>query len=917
MPDTLQKLRPDRDLQCYFEQPSAVAALSGTAPDKFTVSGTWRQQFDWAVIEWARDNVYEHPYFRSLPDGDLSGLTLTYDETRTNCIRMDSDLFHTVDWPFLRVWSEDAAGVQSFHKIPLHRPTGSYATPIEGSYSPASATFELQGTITAGDYIGLSWLSEHQTYQVYAVDTLSTVLDALVLSINTFSPYMHATKIGNAIQISYVLGQSPETSTTGANGNRVGVYSYTSSGATLSWVQPWAQLSGGTSPTKWRVSLNFSSLTDENGASVSMTNVRKMRWTYAADLQSGAFQRSEFAANISNWTVTGTNRAYRVAGPGSRRIENDSPLIQYTGAWAVSTPQNFSGGTIRSSTAAGASAACTYQSPQSHELYLGTRFASVCSGVTVQVDGVNVLTRTLNIADVDALVRIRLGTFPPGQHQVQITRQGTAGQYLYFDFLELAITTDQLPIMPPQQRVTLATDWDTDHSLALAPERTAWMIQSLGFHGRVNHYVGAMWFYELVPTGQQYASGTITFSGAPQPNLITEIRIGNVDEPGIETVLQHLNIIGDTAETIARAYQLQLNNGYTAVRASVTANVLTIYSRVMGEKGNQLTLAATPATGTFTAVCTPFTGGTAGRIQDWHTDLISTPRLNRAVRDWSRSFYTALHQYGLDVTAAFSMELRHGDDSLAAGIAQRYPGGDAVLLNTPALQTNFAPVTVNFFKGIYLEMAQVLQASGLQPFLQFGEVQWWYFPDLTGLPFYDAYTKSRFTAAYGRDMATILNSNALPSQFPDEAAFLPTLIGEFTDQIMSYVRATIPTCRFEVLYPVDVNDTPFNTAENFPAAHWTPAALDCLKTESFTYTYSRNLDLCTKSIAFAVPFGFPVHRRSHLVGIGDPVSPWIKEVNLSQSSGAESIVLFALDQFCLIGYSIPIDTGGRRSLFQG
>jgi len=96
---TLQKLRPDRDLQCYFERPSAIAALSGASENAFTVSGTWRQQFDWAVVEWNRDNVFEHPAFRNLPDGDLSGLTLAYDETRANCIGLDSELFATVDWP--------------------------------------------------------------------------------------------------------------------------------------------------------------------------------------------------------------------------------------------------------------------------------------------------------------------------------------------------------------------------------------------------------------------------------------------------------------------------------------------------------------------------------------------------------------------------------------------------------------------------------------------------------------------------------------------------------------------------------------------------------------------------------------------------------------------------------------------------
>jgi len=91
--EQLTKLRPDRDLQCYFQRPSAAAALSGASASGFNVSGSWRQQFDWAVIEWNRDNVFEHPLLRNLPDGDLSGLVLSYEETRTNCIAMDSVLF--------------------------------------------------------------------------------------------------------------------------------------------------------------------------------------------------------------------------------------------------------------------------------------------------------------------------------------------------------------------------------------------------------------------------------------------------------------------------------------------------------------------------------------------------------------------------------------------------------------------------------------------------------------------------------------------------------------------------------------------------------------------------------------------------------------------------------------------------------
>ena len=148
MSDTLQKLRPDRDLQCYFLQPTAVAALSSSSATGFTISGSWRQQFDWAVLEWNRDNTFEHPMFRNLPDGDLSGITLTYQETRQSCIPIDSNLFPTVDWPTLRIWT-DATPADYPYKIPLFP----LATPVLGSYSPATATFTLQGTVTAGDYV--------------------------------------------------------------------------------------------------------------------------------------------------------------------------------------------------------------------------------------------------------------------------------------------------------------------------------------------------------------------------------------------------------------------------------------------------------------------------------------------------------------------------------------------------------------------------------------------------------------------------------------------------------------------------------------------------------------------------------------------------------------------------------------------
>jgi hypothetical protein len=63
--------------------------------------------------------------------------------------------------------------------------------------------------------------------------------------------------------------------------------------------------------------------------------------------------------------------------------------------------------------------------------------------------------------------------------------------------------------------------------------------------------------------------------------------------------------------------------------------------------------------------------------------------------------------------------------------------------------------------------------------------------------------------------------------------------------------------------------------------------------------------------------GFPPSQSSHLVGIGDYTTPWRKERRLALEKGVESVVFFALDQFCLIGYSLPLDPGLRRAVAMG
>ena len=580
-----------------------------------------------------------------------------------------------------------------------------------------------------------------------------------------------------------------------------------------------------------------------------MTAVRKMRWTWAADFQRGAFERSEFSVQVSNWAVTGTKRTYVVAGPGSRRIEDDAPEVSYTGEWSTAQG-NFSGGTIHWTESAGAGLSCTYRASAAHSLYLGTRRAYNCGQISISVDGAAPVAMELLIPGEDVLVRASLGTLAAGTHTVAVEFTGPAGSAFYFDFLEIAIPTVELRAVEADDKVTLATDWDTDHSICLAPERTAWMIDALGFRGRAEPLRRGDVVLRTGSRGARVRVGDGGVRGGADVRSGREDRTDNRTGRRSEqqTAGDPSALIGDTAETVAKALELEINRGYMAVRAVAEGNVLRVYSRSMGADGNNVTISASTTTAGFTvrASGAALAGGVDG---EWRTDLQAVPRSEPRGARLDPQLFRGLKARGIDAAAALSLELQHGDPSLEAGIAQRGPAGDAVLLNTPALQTNFSPASTAFWREAFRDLAQIMQEAGMQPYLQFGECQWWYFRDArSGMPFYDEYTKAAFASTYGTEMGVITENTVAVAEYPREAAFLPTLIGNFTNQVIAYVRQSFPECRFEVLYPLDVNETEFNTAINYPAADWTPEALDCLKTESFGFTYGRNLDKCITSI---------------------------------------------------------------------
>src|SRR5207249_2719961 len=137
-------------------------------------------------------------------------------------------------------------------------------------------------------YIELAWLDQHANAIVGS--SLATAVEELAGFINGLGAAGGVTAVasGTSIMLTY-------TGAVGANGNRVGVYGGVYGAKTESWSPSSALFTGGVSPTKWRVSLDFSNLTDTNQQTVVTTNVRKMRWTWAGELQWAHFQRTEFS----------------------------------------------------------------------------------------------------------------------------------------------------------------------------------------------------------------------------------------------------------------------------------------------------------------------------------------------------------------------------------------------------------------------------------------------------------------------------------------------------------------------------------------------------------------------------------------------------------------------------------------------
>ena len=620
MPEQLTKLRPDRDLQCYFQQPSAVAALSEATANGFRVSGSWRQQFDWAVVEWSRDNVFEHPALRNLPDGDLSGLRLSYEETRTNCIAMDSTTYDPIGWSCVRIW-EESGGAEHFHKVALR----AHATAVEGRDDAGDGGVRTAGGTDCGRLRrtrlarsarelardGVGHAREHRR-RAGDIRQREAGRDG-GRGRSAVAPDLHG-GAGRERESGRRLWRSPRR----GNGELVSVLGDVFGRGVAGAVEG---RSGFRAPDGHRRPARHDD--ERQAGAVDMGGGLAVPGFRAQRIRSRDLELAGDAERIPGI-------GWRVPGAGGSRMT--AAEVVYTGAWTEERG-NYSGGSIRHTQTSGAQAALRV---------LGGGGASLISGHAVHAIMARRL-RSRSTAARRSSLKLKRGSgrradpraarsssLPASQHTVTVTHRDRPATTCTSIFSRSRCRRRSCRYSTATPMTTLATDWDTDHSLAIAPERTAWLIDTLGFKGaRITMQARCGFTSSAIRTAgtrrRRFSSpGRRSSAGK------TEITIAGV-------TISHLNLItrygGEHREVFRAADHGRVVGGLGAGGRRHADD----HGASSGGAGNAIAIAVVDGqcgihgddeSGTLA-------GGADG---DWLTDLTATPRLNRAARDWTRSY---------------------------------------------------------------------------------------------------------------------------------------------------------------------------------------------------------------------------------------------------------------------------------------
>jgi hypothetical protein len=660
-PETIHKFQPNRTIQLRgADDRGAAACIHSATASGFTVEGVFRDLADAAVLVlWDTDNFYEHPRIKYLPDPDLSGVVVLFDLETTGLQTIDSSWYAGADWPFLDIAYLDGSSA----RVKLL----DYAEPL-GEYTQAVCNFEIHGVPTVGDYIGLSWLTEQYNYRLVAGDTLETAIVNLAQAINLFSTTAQATATGRMIQLT-LKDVIPV-----ADGNRVGAYGFVSGAKTEYWVNWWQTFVGGVSPPKWRVTLDFTALVDTTGLPIQAAQVRQCWLTFSPAINpAGDTGTTLWLARFTNWTVSGNNRELKIAGPGSVRIEESDAWCKYTGQSWVPMWGFYSKGLARRASTVGDKVTIRYHCQHVHNLYLGGSLGPDLGTWTVRVDGDTPTTLNCWCAEsLQSTRRVLRTNLPVGQHEVVLT---LASGEAVFDFIEAAVLSDVPDALPARAHVSPAIDWDTDHSYKVPAARLMWAMDNHGFTGPINEYVGVFFWCQRKRVGGDVQQSSVTFGGAAEFSKMATLWIGEEGDPE-RAQFTHVMTIGDTLETVARAFALRINQSSTVFWAEASGPLLSLHGRSTGKFWRAPVAFETNSATLTGAVTNENLWYTTGQ---WQVDIDQEPVLTVAAERWHADLFKECAARGREITSAFSMELFNTPDAAGNVWASRFNSGKKVL----------------------------------------------------------------------------------------------------------------------------------------------------------------------------------------------------------------------------------------------
>jgi hypothetical protein len=630
----------------------------------------------------------------------------------------------------------------------------------------------------------------------------------------------------------------------------------------------------------------------------------------------------EWQVKISNITVTG-DRALKVGGDAPR-IEESDGRCRYEGFWenyaygagwptqwwslgyakrcAPNDAQDNRAVTIR------------YSYPREHDVYLGTWLGRDAGQIQVTIDGGAPAVHDLYLNDYNGLAAMKklAPALPGGTHTVEIRalfdkHPASNGYYFYFDYLWPLEPQD--PPEPPKvyPDVSLAIDFDTDHGYKKPPAWHVWQLERLGFRGHADVYMGVFWNNKRRRIEATY------------PNCTVSIGAWQVDQP------LWINLSGTTlyfspgsglaTEDIAAHLRAMINVTFPGVWCTSDGGSIHIRSRAPSyvftiSASSQLSISqGTPAL------------DQAGAEGDWEMIDTISPVMTHGARNWIRDLAREFKQAGIEASFAFSMECYRPPMAMAA----RYWDGEPVFLPIPSHQMHFGPRVRNYLKQMYKECADEIAAAGLPIVLQFGETQWWYFPNASGMPFYDDETKAAFQARFGRPLHRFLANTESPSDDIESADFLRDRIWEYCAEVISYVRRFHPSAVFECLWPLDANQgkpapDPAFRALNFHVNlpnEWKTSGygVKYFRAEGFDYdVWQKNARLMRQTLEFPLKLGRPASECMYLAGIYGPPDPPMREAyGMWRNRGLYSFCFWAFDQFCLNSRAVPLEVPAQST----